>query len=699
MDAVLPPGHLVSGRHALIGRHRRSALFGWGLSGRRQAWRLAALGGCAAALLLGCGCRPTPTDSPDAGGAPAAKPSFQAGGTGWPQAWFEPFKTAGELGIVRFSESPALAAARLPPVHERLPADPVVVTPYRSIGKYGGVARITLDDIWTFFNWEAALTLSPDMRTVLPNLAESYAVSEDGRTTSIRLRRGLRWSDGEPLTSDDFVFTFNHIWLDAELNPVTSPLVRGGRIVKIDDLNFQYVFQEPSPLFVNLIGQFGSRMVDAEHYFADFHPAYTDREALAIRAKEAGFINWMAWVRALKDSRVAQSAEVPTLRAYRVVSRTLQTMRLERNPYYFKIDPAGNQLPYIDAIEAEIARDNAELATAKAATGQLDFAAFALRTQDIPLLKLAERNNLATVHLWRRLHSSDVVLQFNFLHANERLRTLFWDKRFRHALSHAINREEMNEIIYFGLGVPSQVTVHPTSAHHEPAFALAHTEFDPVRARALLDALGVVDVDGDDLRDMPGGGPLTITLEYLDFETPKGLSMELVRAHWRAVGIDLRLKLVDRGLQSARASAGEMEMTLWHADRVTDILFPLVPDWWVPRSTGWDRCMWNGWARHYETRHRPAGERLGEPPPPIIRRLQVWADELRTSTDPARRAAAAKNLLRASAENLWTIGTVGLAPHPVVVSRRLRNVIPNGSWGWDNHWTLPYHPATWYFDE
>ena len=629
------------------------------------------------------------------GGEPAA---FNARDRGWPESWFAPPKTASETGISRFSESPYLADKGLPQVAERLPEDPVVVTPYRNIGEYGGTARITLGDSWQFFNWEAALTLSPDLRGVLPNLAESWSVSEDGRVTSIRLRKGLRWSDGAPLTSDDFVFTFNHIWLDKEFSPITSRLIQGGKIVRIDAHNFQYVFDKPNPLFVNLIGQYGNFMVDAKHYFRQFHPAFADREELAERTKQAGFISWMAWVRALKDSRIEQSAEVPTLRAFRVVSRTLQMMRLERNPYYFKVDPAGNQLPYIDRIDAEIVLDNAELATAKASTGQLDFAAFALRTQDIPLLKLGERTGLINVHIWTRLHSSDVVLQFNFTHADERLRALYWDKRFRHALSYAIDRQEMNEIIYFGLGSPRQVTVHPSSAYYEPEFASAHADYDPDRARALLDEMGLADGDGDGYREYPDGAPLTITMEFLDFETPKGISMELVSEYWRDIGIDLRLKQVDRGLQNARASAGAMEMTLWHADRVTDILFPLVPDWWVPRSAGWDRCMWNKWARYYETQDRPPAERLGEKPPPIVLQLQAWADEMHTTTDPRRRLAVGKEILRSGADNLWTIGTVGLAPHPVVVSKRLKNVIPNGIWGWDNRWTLSYHPATWYLE-
>lgn len=612
----------------------------------------------------------------------------------WPQSWFAAPQTASELGITRFTQSPMLDDRDLPPVEQRLPVDPPVIEPFERIGKYGGKARITLGDSWQFFNWEAALTISADMRNLLPNLARDWTVSEDGRVITIHLRAGLRWSDGAPVTSDDFVFTFDNIWLDPEFSPVTSRLVLGGKIVKIDDLTFQYVFADPNPLFVNIIAQYGNFLVDPKHYFRQYHPAFVDKEDLARRIEELGFISWMAFVDAQRNARIEESAEVPTLRAFKVVSRTPMMMRYERNPYYHKVDPTGQQLPYIDSIEAETIVDNAELTTAKASTGQLDFAAYALKTQDIPLLKLGERTGLINVHVWTRLHAADVAIQPNYNYADERLRALYWDKRFRIALSHALNRPEMNEVIYFGRGVPRQVTVHPSSSYYEPEFAFAHIEFDPDRANALLDEIGLKDVTGDGLREYPDGSPFIITLEFLDFETPKGITMELVQAYWRDVGIDLRLKLVSRGLQSARAQAGQMQMTVWHADRVTDILFPVVPDWWAPRSTGWDRAMWNDWARYYQT-----DGRLGEEPPPIVKQLQGWVDDMRLATDRDERIDAGKKLLAAGAENLWVIGTVGLAPHPVVVSSRLKNVVPNGIWGWDNRWTLSYHPATWFLDD
>ena len=614
-----------------------------------------------------------------------------------PDQWFAPPETASELGITHFSQSPFLDGQDLPPVEQRLPDDPVVVRPYRSIGRYGGTARITLWDNWQFFNFEHVLTVSADLRNVLPNLAESWSLSEDGRVTTIRLRPGIKWSDGHPLTSDDFMFRMNHVWLDREMSPVTRRLVRGSKFVKIDDLTFKYVFPEPNPMFANFLAHYGSHFADPMHFFKQYHPAYRDRDELNALVREEGFVTWMAMYQALWGWGNEEASRVPTLRAYKVVQRTPTKMRLERNPYYFKIDPAGNQLPYIDAIDSIILLENSEMITFQAATGQLDFAAMTLSTQDIPLLKLGEAKGVNKVHIWRRLHVSDLAIQPNYNHDDPRYRELLWgrgERRFVRALSHAIDRQQMNEAIYFGRGVPSQVTAHPSSRWHERRFAEAHLRYDPDYARALLDELGLRDVDGDGLREYPDGSKLTITLEYLDFETPKGISMELVRDYWHEVGIDLRLLSIERRLQAERAQANRMQMTLWHADKVTDILFPLVPDWFYPHRAGWELSLWNHWARYFQT-----GGELGEEPPELIRNLQYWGGQLRTAMTEAHRTKAAKTLLAAAAENLWTIGTVGQAPHPVVVSTRLRNVTPTGVWGWDSRWTLPYHPATWYLDE
>ena len=617
-----------------------------------------------------------------------------AADAGYPQAWFNPAQTASQLGITKFIQSPALNELNLPPVEKRLPEDPVVIEPLDSIGSYGGTARVIAEDLSMFYSHEGLVTISPDHKTILPNLAESWTYSEDGRELTVRIRKGLKWSDGHPLSADDFLFTVNELQLNNDFMPVTLPDFIGLKLQAPDPWTLVFTFPEPNPFFINYMAQSPDLFLLPKHYFRDFHPAYTDADLIAERIEELGFNNWSTFmITSMQQRRFPDLVNQPTMRAYQAFNLTPGLFTYRRNPYYFKIDPSGQQLPYIDAIEAQDVRDNA-IAVAKASTGQLDFAGFRLPTQDIPLLKLGEQNSGIKVNIWNRLHGSDVVIQANMNYADEKKRSLFWDVRFRRALSLAINRDEMNEIIYFGRGTPRQVTVIPDSDYFEQRFATAFTQFDADAANALLDEIGLLDSDEDGLREFPDGSELTIALEYVDTETPKQVSMELVTSYWNAVGIDVRLRLIDRGLQYARAMAGEFEMTVWHADRTTDILFPINPDFWVPRKLAGSLAMWTEWSRWYQT-----DGSLGEEPPSEVRQLQLWADELGSTMDPARRIQLGKQILAANAENVWSIGTIGLAPHPVVTSDRLKNVVESGLWGWDIRWTMPYHPATWYLDQ
>lgn len=610
----------------------------------------------------------------------------------WPQAWFEAAKTARQLNISAFTQSPILDRLGLPGVEQRLPEDPVISVPLHDIGQHGGTARIIALDSGMLYSAEGLLTISPDHKNVLPNLAQSWHYSDDGRQLTVKLRKGLKWSDGQPFTADDCLFMTNDLQLNTDYQPVTPLILRGLKLTAPDPWTLVYKFDQPSPLFINYMAQVPELFLAPKHYFAQHHPTYSDAKQISARMQDKGFLSWSTFIRANLQLRIEDSIEKPTVRAFKPTKFTPSVNRYDRNPYYFKVDPKGQQLPYIDTIEAEIVSDGA-VAVAKASKGQLDFAAFTMPTQDIPLLKLGEQSGNIKVNIWRRLHGSDLVIQPNYNHADKRLRTLYWDVRFRRALSLAIDRNEMNDIIYFGRGVPRQVTVIPESDYFEPHFATAYSRFDRSAANKLLDELELVDRDGDGLREYSDGRKLTITVEYVDTETPKQASMELVVGYWHAVGIDVRQKLIDRGLQYVRAIAGEMEMTVWHADRTTDVLFPITPDFWVPRVIAASTSMWNEWARWHLTEGR-----LGEMPPSEIKQLQHWADQLSTVLDPSERIRLGKKILASNAENVWSIGTIGLAPHPVVVSERLKNVVERGLWGWDTRWTLPYHPATWYLD-
>lgn len=613
-----------------------------------------------------------------------------AGASAPPEDWFKPAPTASDLAINKFYQSPLLDPQPLPPVRQRLPADPVVSLPASSTGHYGGTARIVSSDANMLAPPEGLFTIAPDYKTILPNLAQSWTYSSDGRMLRVKLREGLKWSDGHPLTAEDFVFMTQDLQLNPDFQPVPPRNMAGLKLHAEDPRTLVYSFAEPSPLFVNYMAQLPEVFVAPKHYFMQFHPTYTDPKRLSRRLEQLGYVNWSTFIQANLQLRIEASVDQPTLRAFRPVQFTPVLVRYARNPYYFKVDLQGQQLPYIDAIEAEVVNDDA-LAIVKASQGSLDFAGFRLPTQSIPVLKLAEQAGQIRVLIWRRLHGSDVAIQPNLNYPEQRLRSLFQDARFRRALSVAIDRNEINEIIYFGRGVPRQVTVIPQSDYFEQPFADAYTQYDPDLANRLLDAIGLKDENGDGLREFPDGSSLTITVEYVDTETPKQVTMELVASYWRAIGIDLRLKLIDRGLQYARAISGDMQMSVWHADRTTDILFPVRPDFWVPRVIAASLTLWSDWSRWYLT-----DGALGEEPPREIVQLQRWSDELRTTLDATRRRELGRKILAVNASQVWSIGTIGLAPHPVVTSPRLKNVIAEGLWGFDTRWTLPYHPETWF---
>ena len=612
----------------------------------------------------------------------------------WPAAWFQPPQRASEAGVVHFAESPMLArqvaAGVLPPLAQRLPDDPYIIVPAHGIGRHGGTLRCFGRDGSVVRSLEPPLIMDPQVSGILPNLAAGWHYSEGGKVLDLQLRPGLKWSDGHPFTAADFVFWFEHIHSHEELNPVVNPRWIGARVAAPTPTSARFEFAEPHPYFVNELAHHGNSFYAPGHFLRDHHPSFVDPEELDDRAESEDFIGWTAYFNAVRSNGMADPVDTPTMDAYILVRKSPTMHVYERNPYYPKIDPAGNQLPYVDSIRV-MQVTNTEVIAARTSTGQVHFSGNGLETQDIPLFKLGEKANNYRTHIWNRLHGVDVVIQPNLTSDDPELRAIFQDFRFRRALSLAINRDEINTVVYFGKATPRQLHVIPSSGFYEEKCARAHIEYDPTTAGLLLDEMDLVDGDGDGLREKPSGEPLSLTLEWVDLETPKGITMELVSEYWREVGIRLNTKQVTGSLQGRRARGNMIEMTLWHADRTSDILFPSEPFWFVPMHKGWEECHWVQWSDW----HLSEGER-GEEPPPKIMQLLDWWTEMTTTLDEDRRLWLGRQILRSQAQNLWAIGTLGLAPQPVVVHNTLHNVPERGYWGWDNRWSLPYHPETWY---
>ncbi|MFW6007591.1 MAG: ABC transporter substrate-binding protein [Halanaerobiales bacterium] len=591
----------------------------------------------------------------------------------------------------------------LPPVEERVPEEPLEVEA-NNIGDYGGTALTggTSPDGWG----EDLMLMDVTCGLVEPkadgsglrmNLAKDIEESKDKTSFTVHLREGVKWSDGHPFTTDDIEFWYEDVLLNEKLTPAIGQLWKTeGEVVDlkiIDDYTFQFNFTAPKPYFLNYLVHSGSSLLTPKHYLKDFHPNYTSEKELDKKVKEEDFDNW--W-ELFGDKNATQmhaplDVDLPTLGTYRLVKKGSSERIYERNPYFWKIDKEGNQLPYIDKIRNKLVSDK-EVLNGKALSGEIDFLGWDMDIRNYPMFqKYAEESGFKT-SLWEAGYGATSIYMLNQTNEDEDLREIFQNPKFRQALSLAIDRDEINEAIYFGKAEPRQYTVLESSKYYEPEFAKAYIEYEPEKAEEMLDEMGLKDTDGDGWRERPDGENLTFTIEYFPGETPKTAELEIVSSNWRDIGVKVEHKQVSAGLQQQRAPGNMMDATIWHGDRATDILF-FEPRKIVPIIPHWGSSNWPKWASWFNTEGESGWE-----PPEDIKEYYGWWEEMQTEPDLNKRIELGKKILRSQAENLYVIGTVGKVPWPILINDNLKNVPEKGIWAWDTLWTSSRNPGSFYFE-
>jgi ABC-type transport system substrate-binding protein len=243
----------------------------------------------------------------------------------WPASWFGPPKTASELGITRFRESPVLgrpvARGELPPVRERLPEDPIVVEPLERIGRHGGTAVVfsTSNRSWgegdILNNIEPPLRICPEVRSPRPNYAKRWEYSQGGRTLTLYLRKGIRWSDGHPHTSADYVFWFEHMQKNKDLTPIRSAPWDTAEVTAPDEHTVRFVFEKPNPFFVKELAHHGDAYRRPGHYLKRYHADFVPKDELERRALSLGFDDWVGYFWKMQ-STTDPAVDCPTTRAY-----------------------------------------------------------------------------------------------------------------------------------------------------------------------------------------------------------------------------------------------------------------------------------------------------------------------------------------------------------------------------------------------
>jgi peptide/nickel transport system substrate-binding protein len=579
----------------------------------------------------------------------------------------------------QYQESPMLAelvqAGKLPAVEERLPENPYVQKVVEEIGQYGGDWRRAwkgVSDKWgpAKLGEEFFMRFLPDGSGLEPNLASSLDVQDNSQVFVFTLRKGVKWSDGEPFDVDDVMFYWEHIIQNEEIYGPLPWWLKGPKngepatIEKVDQYSFKVSFSEPFTRFPEMFTYEGKEFYVPEHWFRTILPEFVGPEKTEAIAKEKGYANakdYIDWRR----KYYWIFPEVPMLRPWVPVNDpSEQRFIMERNPYYWKVDAEGNQLPYIDRIVHDFIEDP-EVINLKAMSGELDFQGRHIKFENYPLFaENAEKGNYRIVKFISS-NGATVPLAPNPTCKDEVLAELFRDVRFRKALSLAIDRDEINEITQLGLAEPRQAAIVSGGPYFSEAWEKAYIEYDPEQATALLEEIGLKkDSDGKYFL-RPDGETLAVVVEtYQDLGTP----LELIKATWEAVGIKTAIKIEERSLWEARRETNDFEIAVNPSFDAYDFLMDplqMIPIRYHLPAFG----LYGKWV---ETN----GAEGVEPPAEIARLLELWNAILAAQTQEERDAAA-NEIVKLHTENLWVIGTVGEAPAIHIAKNNLRNV-PEG---------------------
>lgn len=665
---------------------------------RRQFLSLAVTTGAGITLAACAAPTAAPTTAPQATAAPKATDAPKA--TTAPAATQAPAATA--VPASKYKEAPKLAelvkAGKLPPVDQRLPSDPKVLKPFNEIGKYGGTQRgpaygpkIGQLDVQALrrqplLHWET------DLKTISPNMLASYKASEDYKTWTMTLRKGLKYHDGSPLTADDFIFWYEDVLLNKDITPTIASnwMIKGEvmKMSKIDDLNIKVEFAGPNPNFdLTMVRSYENiTMFAPKAYLKKWHIKYNDKANDV--AKEEKFDSWgLAFNYHIDRFQSQQDGNLPDMSAWYLSKiDDLGNKYFERNPYYWVVDTAGNQLPYIDSQVAVMVKDK-DVRNLKLIAQELDNAGEnPLPLSDYTLYKENETKGNYKVFLFNNTRGGDVGMSLNLTHKDPVLRKIFNEVKFRQALSLAINRKQINDVRAFGKGLIRQATIPPSVSFYESWMGDYFIEYNVEKANALLDELGLKWDAAKKVRLRPDGKPLEIVMETWEEFAPFA---ELTAEMWTVVGVKTTMKQIERSLWDQRLAANELDAT---ADPYDSVAEPVLRSNSMSRiRPGGDTQMplWKAWFA--------SGGKQGEEPPQEYKDLYDLCDKFAVAKPGSPEyMALGKEIATKYTQSLIRFG-VYLAPRVIIFSNKLGNVPVEGTFANDYGFWDPYRGDQWYF--
>ncbi|WP_114285153.1 ABC transporter substrate-binding protein [Candidatus Halocynthiibacter alkanivorans] len=646
------------------------------------------------------------------------------GAGAYPQQYeLSEFETLADCTL-EFSANPEAAALNarirgngdLPPLADRLPSEPLVVAPYDAIGTYGGtldvLSNATEAGTSDFLSVRHVnlVRFSDDLQTIVPNVAKGWEWNEDFTQLTFFLREGHKWSDGAPFTSADVKYWYDNLALNPDViaKPKDYVLVSGERMT-VDTPDAQtVVFNLPAPK-PGLLAHFATSFAQGfqpKHFLGKWDPKLNpDADA---EAQAAGFENGLAVLSAYfgnsdwtdTPSPLLNSPEkvanlpadvVPTLESHITIADTTEGRRLVANPYFFQVDTQGNQLPYISEQDEVYINEN-EVRILKLVNSEVDYKSQSLQLPSAPLLLENQENGDYTVELKPEI----TIATFGFNVTSEDLekRKVFGDLRFRQAMSVALNRVEINETAFFGLGEPKQyIGFSPAPNFVDAKWSQYMAQYDPDMANSLLDEIGMKDTDGDGFRELPNGERLVINLQFAT-QGLAGQVVELVGQNWSEVGIQTTVKEVTPDEYRSAQSSNQLDVAMWRKGQPMGIVLGNNELWVPPFENYFGSRVGMLWAEWVDS-----DGASGVEPPEYVKQLiaDINAFQSTPAGTPESDVLGAR-LVENLVSNLLFIGTVQ-APAPVYHRNALKNFTEFKTQSYEYYRTYPYRATQWFLDE
>jgi len=561
-----------------------------------------------------------------------------------------------------FGEAPMLAemveAGDLPPVEERVPSEPLVIEPAEMIGEYGGILRRAFTgpgDKQNIERWnnDHHIFWDTGATELRPRIIQAWEANEDASVWTHHLREGMKWSDGAPFTADDYMFWYESILQNETLVPTPPWWVRwGGDLAvfeKVDDTTFTITFAQPFPSWPETLatttvaghfnnGETGMGMVAPRHYLEQFHADFIGEDEANALAEENGFESWNLFF--LNQNNAHANPELPGLTPWVPVT-TISTSEyvLERNPYFWAVDTEGNQLPYLDGITLELVEE-LEVLNLRAIAGNYTVQGRHIDFSKLPVIRENEEEGNYFVNFWGSSTRHPVKIAFNqdWNEDPEIAEYTVGSRDFRKALSLAIERGEINETFFLGVGTeasfcPANTPPYFNSDRWDEEFG----RFDPGEANEILDSIGLDQKDDEGFRLLPSGERLVLRIDavsgaFLDYPS----IAERIAQMWAGnVGIQMTINPVERSLWIERTQANEPMMSMFETGEWNPAASPrLIPNVrWAPVANTWantpnpDPAEYDGpeWIEEQVAKHWAA---IQEPDPEMRQQLYIEGTEI-----------------------------------------------------------------------